>query len=95
MTLLSARDERKEASLALLGRIFHLFPGLLHVLAGPSPGVATRQRHGKGKRDGEQCGKRLHGGTPSALSALQPIAGFRVPHVSQDAKKLPEGSFQG
>jgi hypothetical protein len=61
--------------LALLGRIFHLFTSLLHVLASTPPGVAAMQGNSKGECDGDQCGKPLH----NVLLRLKVLRRVRLP----------------
>jgi hypothetical protein len=92
MTLLSARDERKRRHWRFLDEssIFSpafctSWPAPLQVLQ-PDSGTA-RANATANNATSDFMMKLLR------LSALQPIAGFPAPDVSQDAKKLPEGSF--
>jgi hypothetical protein len=92
MTLLSARDEQKRRHWRFLAEssIFSpafctSWPAPLQVLQ-PDSGTA-RANATANNATSDFMMKLLR------LSALQAIAGFAAPDVSQDAKKLPEGSF--
>jgi len=101
MRLGRSRKTLERALLALLGGVFYFFAALLDVLAGTPEGVAAGEGYGKSEGDGNQRGNFLHDGSPEVVEKGGPIPDLRCTTyrrpianpVSQDAKKLPEGSF--